>query len=994
MAAQLLRAARNQQLGLGPTARQGVANPFALVRTRRALFATRYTYAALPSFDLKPADWERKWVARWDATRAQTMPQAPPSTTTPASQSSRAPQHSSDAIYLLAMFPYPSGWLHMGHVRVYTISDTLARVHRMQGKTVIHPMGWDAFGLPAENAAIERGVQPAQWTATNIAHMKQQLRTILVDMDWDREFATSDPSYYKWTQDLFLQLYGAGLVYQKEALVNWDPIDQTVLANEQVDKNGRSWRSGAVVEQRRLRQWFIKITKYADDLLRDLDLLPGWPQRVKQMQRNWIGKSTGAEFDFALDLATGSYNSQPSPAASHLTVFTSRPDTLYGVTYLAISTDHPLASSPHIPHSHRPSVEAYTTWHRHTTADQAAEPTKEGIATGLYARHPFTGDRIPIYVAAYVLSEYGTGVVMGVPAHDTRDWEFAHANAIPNAIRHVVDPPTASTSQRHTPQEPVTALGQLNALNGPYAGLSSREAQLAIVRDAAAQGFGRTKIQYKLRDWLVSRQRFWGAPVPMVHCDSCGVVPVPRKDLPVRLPDNFQIDQKGGSPLQRAHDWLHTPCPQCQKPARRETDTMDTFVDSSWYYLRFLDPRNATRSFTPADVHRHMPVDLYIGGIEHAILHLLYARFISKFLWKEGHLALPSPHPRPTPSPLDRQRGEPFTQLLTQGMVHGQTFKDSDTGQYLKPDEVDRSLSHQEPIVRRSGKPALVNQEKMSKSKYNGVDPQDIVRQYGADCTRLYILYKAPPQDVLEWDDQSIVGMQRWLIRVGRLVAFVQDQQANMKPTSLSLIADYQQLRTTNNSQWSSSDRKIYHLTHQTIQQVTQDMTKHHAFNTAIAGLIKLTNALVQHVQQWSPSSPPSSGFVLIVAHALAQLLRLMAPMAPCTAEELWSRLITPASGNTIYDPATSVFSQPWPQLDPHALQDPTTVCVVQINGKTRFKTAIATELLGNEAQLIPLLQADPSYVKWTMDRTSGQSKAVLKTIVVQGGKLVNFIIK
>ncbi|KAJ1972529.1 Leucyl-tRNA synthetase, mitochondrial [Dimargaris verticillata] len=421
---------------------------------------------------------------------------------------------------------------------------------------------------------------------------------------------------------------------------------------------------------------------------------------------------------------------------------------------------------------------------------------------------------------------------------------------------------------------------------------------------------------------------------------------------------------------------------------------MDTFVDSSWYYLRFLDSRNAAEAFTPANVQRHMPVNLYIGGIEHAILHLLYARFISKFLWKEGHLAMPSQPHGPAQSPLDRQRGEPFTQLLTQGMVHGQTFKDPDTGQYLKPDEVDHSHSHLRPTVRRSGKPALINQEKMSKSKHNGVDPQNIVRQYGADCTRLYILYKAPPQDVLEWDDQSIIGMQRWLIRVGRLVTFVQDQLANSEPTNLSLVTDYQQLLSATSSQWSSSDRQIYHLTHQTTQQVTQDLTEHHAFNTAIASLIKLTNALIQHVQQWSAPSPPPSVFVLVVAHALAQLLRLLAPMAPCTAEELWSRLLISPLVNTVYDPDTSVFSQPWPKIDPQALQDPTAVCVVQINGKTRFKTTIATELLGDEAQLISLLQADPSYTKWTVDRTSGQPMTMLKTIVVQGGKLVNFIVK
>ncbi|KAJ1966554.1 Leucyl-tRNA synthetase, mitochondrial [Dispira parvispora] len=940
---------------------------------------------------------ETKWRKYW-ASQSALNPHAStslPSSPDTQSSTTPVPTKSADPFYILAMFPYPSGMLHMGHVRVYTISDTLARVSKMLGREVIHPMAWDAFGLPAENAALERHIPPAQWTTDNIRRMKQQLGLILTDLDWNREFATCQPEYYRWTQALFVQLYRAGLVYQKEALVNWDPVDHTVLANEQVDKQGRSWRSGALVEKKKLKQWFIRITDYAEKLLGDLDLLTQWPERVKQMQRNWIGKSVGAEFDFYLQGQVPTENTPDSasaPVATRLSVFTSRPDTLYGVSYLAIAADHPLVNSTTIPTDYQAKVQAFA---RETLVQRASEQTeqsKAGCFTGLYVTHPLTQKPLPIYVAAYVLGDYGTGVVMGVPAHDARDWEFAQENHIPDGIKFVVEPtPSTQSLGASGKDQPWLTPGVLNHHNGPYSGLDSHEAMQRIVQDACTGGFGRSKVQYKLRDWLVSRQRYWGAPIPMVHCQNCGTVPVPESQLPVELPTEVHLaQQRGGSPLVQAKDWQRTTCPQCHGPAKRDTDTMDTFVDSSWYFLRFLDPHNTVQAFDPLQARRNMPVDMYIGGVEHAILHLLYARFISKFLWTEGYYGRPT-----TPQaldPIDQQRGEPFTMLLTQGMVHGLTFKDPQTGKYLKPDEVDLG-NPQRPLVKATGQPAAVNHEKMSKSKYNGVDPESIIRTYGTDCTRLYVLYKAPPQEVLEWDDQSIVGMQRWLTKIGRLVQLARQLAETTDKAQLKWLPKMPHQLTTLPPQLTltTDEKQVYQLAHQTIQQVTEELIKTHSFNTAIAALIKFTNALTQ--QFISGESPTSSSLPLLYL-SLNYLLRMLAPLAPCISEEYWSQLFFKGGSDSLTPPNfSSVLKQPWPQVDPAALRSSTAVCVIQINGKTRFTLTLDTALMDHSEELLTHVEATPQFGKYSTDRATGQPLQIKKRIVVKNGRLINYIL-
>lgn len=818
---------------------------------------------------------ETKWKTRW----------AEPTTTT---DTTKPP------FYILAMFPYPSGNLHMGHVRVYTISDTLARYHRMCGKQVIHPMGWDAFGLPAENAAIERGIAPDQWTKENIGVMKQQLSSILTDFDWHREVTTCDPDYYLWTQRIFLQLYKEGLVYRKRALVNWDPMDQTVLANEQVDKDGRSWRSGAVVEQRMLEQWFAKITSYADDLLDDLDKLE-WPEHVKSMQANWIGRSEGTEFTFTLLDGTGA-----------ITVFTSRPDTLFGASYLAVSEDHSLANGK-----------------------------RSGEFTGIYARHPLDPQRrIPVYVAGYVLSGYGTGAVMGVPAHDIRDHEFCKAHSIPMHEPVVAAPSTENHS------EVFTDLGVLRKIpaNGPFGEMTSLQAQRAITEAAADKRLGKEVTNYKLRDWLLSRQRYWGAPVPMIHCPDCGTVPVPEEDLPVKLPTDIKLSGRGGSPLAQSHDWANCKCPKCQGAAKRDTDTLDTFVDSSWYYLRYTDPHNRKQPFGSQPATRAMPVDLYIGGVEHAILHLLYSRFISKFLWKTGAYR-------------GKGCGEPFKRLLTQGMVHGLTFKDPETGRFLKPDEITTDPKTGKTRIAKTGQPPAVSYEKMSKSKYNGVDPSKTVATYGADATRLHMLYLAPPQDVLEWDTQSIVGMQRWISRVGRLV-----DSACECSTEVSAGSD-------------KVSRETYRQTNMAVQRVNEAMRSTFAFNTAIAALIELSNYL---------NTLPASGRQHpTFAHGVKCLVQMLSPMAPSVGEELWE---------IINNKAGSVFEATWPEVDQAALKRQSVTIVVQINGKVRFRMDDMETGISQE-ELTQAAKEHPVAAKWLA------AKSVLKVIHVPN-KLINLIVQ
>ncbi|KAJ1797433.1 Leucyl-tRNA synthetase, mitochondrial [Coemansia sp. RSA 2399] len=932
---------------------------------------------------------EAKWRKRWAEIKADERKHSP------------APKAIKDAtsdeikrmFYILVMFPYPSGMLHMGHVRVYTISDALTRFHRMRGKRVVSPMGWDAFGLPAENAAIERGTAPSDWTVSNIAVMKDQLAQILTDFDWDREVSTCDPEYYKWTQHLFLQLYKHGMVYRKEALVNWDPIDQTVLANEQVDKNGRSWRSGAAVEHRKLVQWFAKITAYADDLLRDLDVLD-WPDHVKTMQANWIGRSEGAEFDFILDDSSKSSGKNGGDgqgrSPSTVTVFTSRPDTLFGVSYLAVSADHPLVSREWLPATHATEVlhcarEIVARQTKGSADGDPVQPYKVGIFTGLYAQHPLApACRVPVYVADYVLPGYGTGAVMGVPAHDVRDSEFCKHNDVP--VRDLVVE-LASQSKEPAADAVFTDLGVLRKVpeNGAFGGLSSAEAMKAIVRAAEDKGSGRPVVNYRLRDWLLSRQRYWGAPVPVIHCSSCGAVPVPEDQLPVELPHNVQLSGRGGSPLSRVAEWLNCKCPQCKGPAKRDTDTLDTFVDSSWYFLRFTDPHNSASPFDASMATATMPVDLYIGGVEHAILHLLYSRFISKFLHKTQKFGAAAVQNDKDISDAVRAailenhpgkdyNGEPFKQLLTQGMVHGLTYKDPGSGRFLRPDEVE--VGKGGPSAARivaTGETPVVAYEKMSKSKHNGVDPTETVDKYGADATRLHMLYLAPPRDVLEWDTQSIVGMQRWINRLGRLV----DGALRVPPTQTIT----ESLATR--AEWSREAKETYRQTNITIQRVTEAMAKTFAFNTAVAALIELSNYLAAVKGCAHPT----------YAHALTCLIKMLSPLAPSISEELWDVCRT----NGYLDAAgvatqknsaasTSVFGQRWPDVDESALIKQTTTVVVQINGKVRLKID-EVDVGTDKETLVQLAREHPLASKWLLENP-------IVRVVHVPDKLLNFIVK
>lgn len=822
--------------------------------------------------------------------------------------------------YALSMFPYPSGTLHMGHVRNYTITDVIARVHRMQGYRVLHPMGWDAFGLPAENAAIDRGVPPAKWTYQNIAQMRSELKRLGLSYDWEREVTTCSPDYYRWTQWLFLEFFQAGLAYQKEAAVNWDPIDQTVLANEQVDSEGRSWRSGAIVERKLLRQWFLKITDYAEQLLQDLDKLPGWPERVKLMQANWIGKSTGAQVIFTTE------------QGDEIPVFTTRPDTLWGATFMVLSPEHPLVS-------------------KLTTADQAAAIAayqqaaatkneidrtaegreKTGVWTGSYAINPVNGEKIPIWIADYVLMDYGTGAIMAVPAHDQRDFEFARTFGLP--VRVVVQP-AGQTLEGETltaawPGEGVMV--NSGPIDGIPAGKGEGQSVLAAIAWLEQQGKGKGMANYRLRDWLISRQRYWGCPIPVIHCPDCGTVPVPTTDLPVLLPEAVELTGRGASPLAQLESWVNVACPQCGAAARRETDTMDTFIDSSWYFLRYPDAQNANQVFDPAKVNDWMPVDQYVGGIEHAILHLLYSRFFTKFLRDRGLIKC----------------DEPFQRLLTQGMVQGKTYKNPRTGKYVVPAQVADPAN---PVDPETGEALTVVYEKMSKSKYNGVAPEAVIDKYGADTARMFILFKAPPEKDLEWDEADVEGQFRFLNRVWRLVTeFAQTWQGAAPTTPDTLTKPEKDLR-----------RAI----HTAIQEMTHDLAGDYQFNTAVSELMKLSNALNEATCVDSP----------VYAEGIETLLRLLAPFAPHISEELWHQL-----GHQ-----DSVHQQPWPVADPQALVVDEITIVIQVMGKTRGTIQVPAgadrQALADYARQSPAAQRHL------------EGKEIKKVIVVPG-KLVNFVV-
>jgi len=832
------------------------------------------------------------------------------------------PQPGQSTFYALSMFPYPSGSLHMGHVRNYVITDVVARVQRMKGKAVLHPMGWDAFGLPAENAAIERSVEPSQWTEQNIAQMHTQLDALGLSIDWKREVNTSQPDYYRWTQWIFLELFAAGLAYQKEAAVNWDPVDQTVLANEQVDSEGRSWRSGALVERRLLRQWFLGITHYAKDLLADLDLLEGWPERVRTMQANWIGCSTGAQVLFPLADPT---NGQDPVAVE---VFTTRPDTLFGVTYMVLAPEHPLVDS--LTHGeHQEAVSAFRAeMARTSTMERTAEDQpKRGVPLGAHVQHPLTGETIPVWIADYVLLDYGSGAVMGVPAHDSRDFDFAHHHHLP--IKVVITPDGHHADGL---EEAFCDPGIL-VNSGAFSGLPSQEAKAQITAALAKGQLGQEKTTYRLRDWLVSRQRYWGCPIPIIHCPDCGAVPVPQDQLPVQLPRDLQLAGKGGSPLAKAKDWLHVACPSCGKPAQRETDTMDTFMCSSWYFLRYADANNPQEAFRRERVDQWLPVDQYVGGVEHAILHLLYSRFFTKALADRGFLGF----------------REPFQRLLTQGMVQAITYRNPRTGKYVAPAQVQNP---DQPLDPDDGHPLEVFFEKMSKSKLNGVDPTLVIGKYGADTARMFILFKAPPEKDLEWSDADVEGQFRFLQRLWRLGAAFQQRGGRLNGMEAS---------TT--SETNPMDHQVRRCVHTAIQAIGEDLDGAYRFNTAVSELMKLANGL-SHLHKASAA---------VQVEAMDTMLRLLAPFAPHVAEELWRQL----GGQG------SVHSQNWPQLDLEALKQELMDVVIQIQGKTRGSMKVPSTASREELEhLVCSSEIAQRWLKGAMPRR----------VIVVPGRLVNLV--
>ena len=823
----------------------------------------------------------------------------------------------------------------MGHVRNYVITDVYARVQRMRGRRVLHPMGWDAFGLPAENAAIERGVNPADWTEQNIGQMRSQLQRLGLSIDWKREIATCHPDYYRWTQWLFLQFLDAGLAYQKEASVNWDPIDQTVLANEQVDGEGRSWRSGAKVEKRLLRQWFLRITAYADALVDDLSSLTGWPERVRTMQANWIGRSEGAELRFSVVGADG------TAAAEPISVFTTRADTIYGATYLVLAPDHPRVESLTSPEQALAVAAFCDLVNGQSEQERTAEDRpKRGVPLGSYVINPASGAQIPLWIADYVLADYGTGAVMGVPAHDQRDFLFARRHELP--VRQVIIP-EGSNAEAYL-GEAWTQEGVLIE-SERFNGLSSAAARQAITAAASAEGWGQARRQYRLRDWLISRQRYWGCPIPVVHCPSCGVVPVPAEQLPVELPRDVAFSGKGASPLAQLEDWVNVSCPRCQGPARRETDTMDTFMCSSWYYLRYSDPHCSTVPFGREAVDQWLPVDQYVGGIEHAILHLLYSRFFTKVLRDRGLLGF----------------GEPFERLLTQGMVQGITYRNPHSNRYVAPADVSDPNDPRDPI---SGELLEVSYDKMSKSKYNGVDPAKVIETYGADTARMFILFKAPPEKDLEWDDADVEGQFRFLQRLWRLVDSCVQRGLTLAPLAVQAPAA------------SDADRELRRAVHGAITAVQADLEGNLQFNTAISELMKLSNAMAGLIEAASPG---------VAQEALRSLLLLLAPFAPHLAEELWQKLggDSDSDGGGDSDSGGSIHRQRWPVADAAALVRDTIPLVIQVKGKVRGSLDVPAD--ADSATLEQLALASDIAQKWL----EGQPP---RRVIGVPGKLVNLV--
>jgi leucyl-tRNA synthetase len=829
-----------------------------------------------------------------------------------------------EKFYCLSMFPYPSGRLHMGHVRNYTIGDVIARFQRMQGRNVLQPMGWDAFGLPAENAAIKHNVPPAKWTYENIRYMRDQLKRLGFGYDWQRELATCRPEYYRWEQWLFTKLMAKGLVYKKTAAVNWCPHDLTVLANEQVI-DGCCWRCDTPVERKEIPQWFMKITRYADELLAEIDTLDGWPDAVRTMQRNWIGRSEGLELEFGI-----------AGREERLTVYTTRPDTLMGVTYVAVAAEHPLAIEAA---ANNPQLAAFLDECRHAAVNEAAMETmeKRGMATGIDALHPITGEPVPVWVANFVLMSYGTGAVMAVPAHDQRDYEFAGKYGLP--ITQVIY--SADGSPASIAETAYTDKGVLKN-SGPFDGLDFQGAFDAIAAYVESQGRGRRRVNFRLRDWGVSRQRYWGAPIPVINCPDCGAVPVPEDRLPVVLPEDVAFDGIG-SPIKKMPAWYQTQCPRCNGPAERETDTFDTFMESSWYYARYACRDNGT-AMLDARADYWLPVDQYIGGIEHAILHLLYARFYHKLLRDAGLV----------------KSDEPFTKLLTQGMVVAETyFAHGADGKkhYFGPTEVDVERDSKGKVLgaklKADGSAVSVGGiEKMSKSKNNGVDPQALIDQYGADTVRMFTMSAAPPDMSLEWSDAGVEGAFRFLKRLWKLVAM---HVAAGRPEDL------------NAESLSDAQRELRRRVHETIAKVTDDMGRRNRFNTAIAAVIELVNALYKFEGEGAQDRA-------VVQESLEAVTLLLAPIVPHICHELWQQL---GHSGTVVDAG-------WPQVDADALVRDDIELVVQVNGKVRGRVRVPAAADNAAVEAVAL--ADGNVQRFI------DGKPVRKLIVVPG-KLVNIVV-
>ena len=787
--------------------------------------------------------------------------------------------------YVLEMFPYPSGRIHMGHVRNYSIGDVVARYKRMRGFNVLHPMGWDAFGLPAENAAIERGVHPEVWTDENILYMKNQLKRMGLSYDWAREVATCQREYYRWNQWIFVQFFKKGLAYKKNSFVNWCPSCETVLANEQV-VDGACWRCDSAVVQKELEQWFFRITDYADELLQDLDKLSGWPDKVITMQRNWIGKSIGAEIDFPLSGHDGT-----------LRIFTTRPDTIFGATFVSLAVEHPLARKLARGTAQERAVEEFI--ERFNKISQAkrdeADTEKEGVFTGAFCRNPFTGEDIPIYLANFVLMEYGTGAVMAVPAHDQRDFEFAQKYRLP--IRVVIQPQDRSLNADSLAEAYID--DGIMVESGDFSGLANSAGMEKIAAHAEAQGWGKKAIRYRLRDWGVSRQRYWGTPIPIIYCEGCGTVAVPEKDLPVELPKDVPFSGKGGSPLGESKQFSQVSCPKCGGAARRETDTMDTFVDSSWYFLRYTSAEFKDAPFDPDKARYWMAVDQYIGGVEHAVLHLLYARFFTKALRDLG-LA---------------QVDEPFTHLLTQGMVSKETYRCSEHG-WLFPGDVMGSEKEGWQCAQCGRAVTIGRVEKMSKWKRNIIAPQDLIDRYGADTARLFTLFAAPPEKDLEWSDQGVEGAYRFLSRLWRLIYQQRDLWTQGRTADIA-------------TELSSEVRDLRRTIHRTIKKVSEDIEGRFHFNGAIAAIMELLNALSAASQQLD-----STAAAEVQRHGLETVILLLAPFVPHVASELWQALG--------HDPC--VDRMEWPTYSEDALEEERLLIVVQVNGKMRGKITVAAD--------------------------------------------------